>query len=88
MFPIGFGIITENKLLRVPKANLIPTYENLSFTSTNKEGELVKLNFVKNWLKDEQMRTYDKIDFLPTQQAPPHTYNTFSGFIGKNPGIN
>ena len=69
MFPIGFGIITEIKLII---ADLISTYENLNFTATNKEEELIKLNFVKNWSKDKQMRTYDKIDFLPAQQAPTH----------------
>ena len=36
--------------------------------------------FVPQWLKDPNNRTYDKIDFLPTQEAPPNVYNTFKGF--------
>ena len=50
MFPIGFGIITENKLIRVSKDDFIPSYENLNFTSIVKDGEIVKLNFVKKMI--------------------------------------
>ena len=40
--------------------------------------------FVEKWLKDPTNRTYNIIDFLPTQEAPPNVYNTFMGFAGSN----
>ena len=37
-------------------------------------------SIINVWLKDEKMRTYEKIDFLPGQTAPPNVYNTFKGY--------
>ena len=50
-------------------------YENLLINDGNKN-----ISFVSEWLKDPNNRTYDKIDFLPMQQAPPSVYNTFMGY--------
>jgi hypothetical protein len=38
------------------------------------------VSFVSEWLKDENMRVYDQIDFMPMQEAPPNIYNTIAGY--------
>ena len=66
------------------KTDFSNVYENLFYKTKkyNDEGEeIVKnSNFINTWLKDEEMRTYEKMDFLPKQIAPKNVYNTFKGF--------
>ena len=66
------------------KTDFSNVYENLFYKTKkyNDEGEeIVKnSNFINTWLKDEEMRTYEKMDFLPKQTAPDNVYNTFKGF--------
>jgi hypothetical protein len=73
-------INSNNELIRNARGEFIDKYENLLFKKGDKE-----FNFVKQWMKDPKIRTYDNVDFLPCQQAPDNVYNTFNGFaIDKN----
>lgn len=74
--PISFITITDDQLIITNKTDFLTTYENLLY-DTNK-------SFVKSWLKDANNKTYDRIDFLPMQQAPPNVYNTFKGYAAEN----
>ena len=57
-------------------------YEKIYFDS---EGRKVKKHsLIKEWLKDETLRTYDSIDFLPMQITPDKVYNTFKNYAGAN----
>ena len=61
----------------------INKYENLLYktTRTTKNGiKTTEEQFVKTWLRDPKIRTCDKIEFLPAQNAPDNIYNTFKGF--------
>jgi hypothetical protein len=79
--PISFSTIRDDKTLILRnKADFITTYENIIFIKKNKDGENEEKQFIKKWLLDGTNRTYNKIDFLPMQQAPPNVYNTFKGY--------
>jgi hypothetical protein len=79
--PISFATIRDDKTLILrSKADLITTYENIIYNSKNKDGEDEEKQFIKKWLLDGNNKTYDRIDFLPMQQAPPNIYNTFKGY--------
>ncbi len=52
-----------------------------------KQKDKTEYQFINKWLKDPNNRTYKKIDFLPTQQAPPNVYNTFKGFEAEKVNI-
>ena len=66
----------ETSALR-PGSNLA---KNLRYMKWNESHNKFMLSsFVDDWLQDEKMRTYDKLDFLPMQKAPKNVYNTFTG---------
>ena len=69
-----FATIDDNRILIIKKRSEFKNvYENLLINDKS---------FVSKWLKDPNNRTYDKIDFLPTQDAPANVYNTFKEFEG------
>ena len=73
--PLSFATIKEDgNLIIRSKKDFKDVYENLLIDDES---------FVGLWLKDPTNRTYDKIDFLPTQNAPSNIYNTFRGFEGE-----
>jgi hypothetical protein len=82
--PISFATIRDDKTLILrSKTDFITTYENIIYTGKNKDGDKEKKQFIKNWLLDETNKTYNKIDFLPMQEAPPNIYNTFNRYEGE-----
>ena len=59
------------------KQSLFDAYENLLLSNNN--------SFISKWLKRSNIRTYDKLDFLPPPASvPSHIYNTFNGFTVEN----
>ena len=80
--PIMFGeILTDGTLYLRSESDLITVYKNLMFEYINpKTLSITTAPFIGRWLQDETMRTYEKIDFLPMQEAPPNIYNTFTGY--------
>jgi hypothetical protein len=67
----------DKKLIIRKKKEFMDVYENklvMDYT-INK-----KVSFIDKWMKDENIITYNNIDFLPKIQAPPHIYNQFNGF--------
>ncbi len=55
----------DKTLILRNKKDFTTVYENLLLNDGKKN-----ISFVSEWLKDPKNRTYDKIDFLPMQQAP------------------
>ena len=69
-----FATIDDNRIFIIRKRSEFKNvYENLLINDKS---------FVSKWLKDPNNRTYDKIDFLPTQDAPANVYNTFKKIEG------
>ena len=79
--PLLYATInSQGELILKNKNDFCNAYENLKFKYENEKGEEKEKQFINVWLKDEKMRTYEKIDFLPGQTVPPNIYNTFKGF--------
>lgn len=83
--PISYVTIDTNKELIIrKKTDFLSVYENLHYEKQfmDDEGKLkiIKKQFVPEWLKDENIKTYDRIDFLPKLEAPKNIYNTFTQF--------
>jgi len=98
MRPVQFIEILKDKSLYIRDSkDLYKAYENKYFNEEkfieakeDKNGniiqeekiEYIETQFISNWVKDRDMRQYDKIDFLPQQIAPDNVFNTFSGYSG------
>jgi hypothetical protein len=86
--PITFGIENETGLSILKRSEFIDTYENMRVMDEVEDyrGNIRSkdISFVEKWLKDDTIRTYDRIDFLPGQIAPKGVYNTFKGFEAAN----
>jgi len=81
--PILYVTESEEELIKKTRTEFIQTYENTYYTKkvkTEKGTKEIQLNFVNTWLKDETIRTYEKMDFLPKMDADETIYNTFKGF--------
>lgn len=78
--PVGRGEIYRSK------TNLKDAYENLYYSSIEKDKKTqqkttVLKPFIPIWLKDEDIRTYENIDFAPPPlNVPATTYNLWKGF--------
>ena len=80
--PIMYCTITDDSsIIQRTKKDFKDVYENLQYLKYNEyHKKFMMSSFVADWLKDPEMRTYDKLDFLPKQETPKNIYNTFSGF--------
>jgi hypothetical protein len=88
--PIMFATTTNNnnELVIRTKKDFKDVYENLQYLKWNEfHSRMMDSSFIDDWLKDETMRTYDKMDFLPMQQAPNNIYNTFHGYAAEEKHI-
>ena len=56
----------------------------MSYKSIKQNSDIEDASFVNSWLKDPNNRTYEKIDFLPMQEAPLNVYDTFKGYEAQN----
>ena len=80
LFPFMFGTIDRHDKLHLrSKKDFTDAHENVTYEK-NIDNKLIRVSFVKDWLKDQSMRTYDKIDFLPKQFIPGGVFNTFTNF--------
>lgn len=76
MNPFGFVRLTQGGTQLMNRAILYQMNEN----------KLMKDEpFVKRWLKDPNMRTYERLDFLPPPTScPEDVFNTWQGFAAQN----
>ena len=87
-----YGWINSNKnLILRKKSDVVHHYNNLFYYEKvsieerkKKIDYFQKSSFINKWLKDENMRTYEYIDFIPFDTYNPrnnkHTYNLWKGF--------
>jgi hypothetical protein len=81
--PILYVTEYEDDLIRKTKTEFLQTYENKYYITTEKteKGNTEKKKkFVNDWISDEKIRTYEKVDFLPKIDVSDNVYNTFRGF--------
>jgi hypothetical protein len=73
--PVGFVRQRTSELQLLSRKELFDLYENF-FVGTEQ--------FVKLWLKDPTIRTYERFDFLPPPlKCPEGVLNTWSGFAAE-----
>lgn len=79
--PVSFFNVENGSIHTQNKADLISAYEHLQFV--NADGK--EVSFVRQWLKDPEMRKYKYVKCLPPPlKCPTHTYNLWDGFaIGR-----
>jgi len=78
--PFSYCSLINGDLRRRTRKELYDVYENLYYDELNDKIKYVKSNFIKTWTKDEKIRTYEKIDFLPYPlDCPKEIYNIFNG---------
>lgn len=98
MRPVQFIEILDDKSLYIRDSNeLYKAYQNKYYNEEkfieakyDKNGnviqeekiEYIETQFISKWVKDRNMRQYDKLDFLPQQTAPENVFNTFSSYCG------
>lgn len=69
----------DNPYMMTPR-QLLDSYSHINYLDFN-DGKMTKKNFVSSWTKDDTIRKFDKLDFLP----PPlicndNVYNQWAGF--------
>lgn len=79
--PCLYATIDEfDELILQSKEQFIQSYEHINTTILN-NNNIDKTSFVKVWMKDDNIRYYDKIDFYPNKnECPSNHYNFFKGF--------
>ena len=80
LYPAIYIKEDENPFIMTSK-QLCDTYSHINYLDFNNDGKMSKKNFVSSWMKDDQIRKFDKLDFLP----PPlivnkNVYNQWVGF--------
>jgi len=93
MNPIAFAEMNnEGKLIIRKKGDFVTAYENIKYLEEviDKKGNVIESEkkFVFDWIKDETIKTYQKIDFLPMQVAPEGVYNSFQCYEGSKLKLN
>lgn len=84
--PVGYCEINEfhdDGIIFRDESKMTQTYRNLGCYILDKKEPYKK--FIKLWMNDEYIRTYQKLTFEPhpyfnTPQNNPNVYNTFNGF--------
>jgi hypothetical protein len=72
----GNGVVSFMK-----RQQLIDAYEHLHYKEKTEKGNIQQVSFIFNWLKDENIKTYDDIDtFPPPLVCPSHIYNLWTPF--------
>lgn len=77
-----FVMRADDELIFKTKADLIISYEHLNFKKwSDSEQKYKKTCFIKEWFKDETIKTYDDVSCYPDANfCPPNIFNTWTGF--------
>lgn len=82
MNPIMYVNIFENELYFNSQDKFCQKYRNLWCNVYDiKTSEYKKIQFIHKWMDDCNIKTYEKLDFLPPPlKCPCYIYNLFDGF--------
>jgi hypothetical protein len=79
MNPIMFAEKNNSKLILRKITDFNTAYMNVNYIE-EKKGDTEKKSFVKRWVLDETIKTYNRIDFQPMKIVPNDVYNSFNGY--------
>lgn len=78
--PAVYAVVIDDVVHVKRPADFSHNYQNIF--CLDDEGR--RCNFLKRWVADPDMRTYDTLDFLPPPlDVPAGTYNTYGGLEGE-----
>ena len=83
MTPLMYATEEEEQLTLINRNEFKNKYENIicdKVIKSKNSYQIKESQFINDWFKDPDNRTYDRIDFLPRQITPDGVYNTFKGF--------
>ena len=78
----------SNDLCIYSQNKISETFKHLNFIDYVEKGDNiveVKKSFIMEWLEDEHILCYNKMDFIPYNENKPITDNIFNTFRGFNP---
>jgi hypothetical protein len=80
-YPFGFCKEFYEEIVFYNNRDFSGVYNNHYYYKLDKSsGKLKKCNFYQEWIKDENIRTFDKMDFIPSlSDCPKNIYNLFTG---------
>jgi hypothetical protein len=81
-------ILDDDVLLMRNKTNFTDAYNHKYYIKEeikSKSGDAIEFEtksykFITKWINDENIKIYDKIDFLPKMEVKEGVYNCFNGF--------
>jgi hypothetical protein len=71
-YPLMYVTVDEDNVYINDKTKFSNLYENIIYNG--------KYQFIKDWFKDPENKSYDKIDFKPNQETSSNVFNTFRGY--------
>jgi hypothetical protein len=77
--PLCYCYPLDGEIVINKRATFKDTFENLNITVKTKDKTKSK-SFINLWLKDKDIPTYNKLDFLPRSNPSNKIFNTFTGF--------
>ncbi len=83
MTPLMYATEEAEQLTLINRNEFKNKYENIicdKVVKTKNSYQIKENQFINEWFKDPNNRTYERIDFLPRQTTPEGVYNTFKGF--------
>jgi hypothetical protein len=72
-YPLMYITINDDNVYINDKTKFSNLYENIIYNG--------KYQFIKDWFKDPENKSYEKIDFKPNQETPSNIFNTFRGYV-------
>lgn len=80
MHPVCYCTIKDDKVIMRTEEKMRQAYKNHKYIVEEK-GRYFKLPFYEDWIKDENILTYDAMDMYPPPLiCPPHIFNLWNGF--------
>ncbi len=79
-YPLTYCKHVGERLDEMSEHAIRNTYRNMYTFSKGDDGKDKKAKFVTQWLDDPAIRTYERIDFDPSQQNDDNIFNLFTGF--------
>ena len=83
MTPLMYATEEKEQLTLINRNEFKNKYENIicdKVVKSRNSYQIQQQQFINEWFKDPDNRTYERIDFLPRQNTPEGVYNTFKGF--------
>ena len=73
------GDIIFDMFVFMSRTNLLDSYGNLNYTKRSANGNVKKIFYIKKWLEDNNMRSYQKCDAIPPPlKCPDNVFNTWT----------